>query len=312
MKILLQFPEGLKQEALAYAKKYEKEGHDVYVSASPCYGACDIALDEARWIAADKLVHFGHAKFMKKEQEIPIEYVEYYLDFDIAKLALAVAALAPYKKIALGTTVQYTHKLKDIKAFFEKHNKHILTGKGNWAIHDAQILGCDAIAVTQFEKEANAILFIGDGDFHSLAIDSDLPVFVFHPKSGAVQKINDQIERVRKRRKGAILKASEAQTFGIIISIKPGQFNQEYAKWAKHELEKRGLTAALLVSNEIEPLSLNNFLSFDAFVTTACPRLSEDSEEFSKPILDMKMLKDTLDLIDAITDERKKQKRSRD
>jgi 2-(3-amino-3-carboxypropyl)histidine synthase len=316
MKLLLQFPEGLKQEAMKYAAKYEREGHEVYLSAAPCYGACDIALDEAKWIGADKLIHFGHAKFMKKDSDIPIEYVEYHLQMDLKKLSVAVAALKPFKKIALGTTVQYTPQVKEIKAYLEKQGKIVLTGKGHWAIHEAQILGCDALAVTQFEKGnskagaecADAILFIGDGDFHSLAIDSDLPVFVFHPKSGNIQQINEEIARARKRKRGAILKASEAQSFGIIISTKPGQFNQEYAKWAKHEIEKRGRSAALLVSNELEPLSLNNFLSFDAYVTTACPRLSEDTEEFGKPVLDMKMLKDTLDLIDAIESEHKKKK----
>jgi len=309
MKILLQFPEGLKQEALAYAAKYEKEGHEVYLSASPCYGACDLALDEARWISADKLIHFGHAKFMKKVLDMPVEYIEYHLDFPTESLSTALESLKPYSKIALGTTVQYTHKLKAIREFFESQGKTILIGKGHWAIHDAQILGCDAIAVTQFEKEANAILFIGDGDFHSLAIDSDLPVFVFHPKSNKINQINDQIERMRKRRKGAILKASEANCFGIIISTKPGQFNPDYAKWAKEEVEKRGRSAALLIANEIEPTALSNFLSFDAFVTTACSRLAEDSEEFTKPVLDMKMLKDTLELIDAINKEQAKEKR---
>ena len=47
MRILLQFPEGLKQEALSHAKKLEKEGNEVFISASPTFGACDLALDEA-------------------------------------------------------------------------------------------------------------------------------------------------------------------------------------------------------------------------------------------------------------------------
>ena len=39
MRILLQFPEGLKQKALGHAKALELEGNEVFISASPTYGA---------------------------------------------------------------------------------------------------------------------------------------------------------------------------------------------------------------------------------------------------------------------------------
>ena len=63
MRVLLQFPEGLKQKALEYAVKIEKGGDEVFISASPTFGACDLAIDEARSIKADKLIHFGHGEF---------------------------------------------------------------------------------------------------------------------------------------------------------------------------------------------------------------------------------------------------------
>ena len=57
MRILLQFPEGLKQEALKHAKKLEAEGNEVVVSATPTFGACDLAIDEAKNIKADKRIY---------------------------------------------------------------------------------------------------------------------------------------------------------------------------------------------------------------------------------------------------------------
>ncbi|MFA6530736.1 MAG: diphthamide biosynthesis enzyme Dph2 [Candidatus Micrarchaeia archaeon] len=300
MKILLQFPEGLKQHAFEFAKKYTKQGDEVFFSASPCYGGCDIALEEAKAVGAKKIIHFGHARFVKKKLSIPVEYVPYELEFDIRSLESILQTLEPYKKIAIGTTIQYSHKIKEIKKFFESNGKIVFVGRGTMAIEDGQILGCDAFAVTQFEKECEIILFIGDGQFHYLAIDSNKPVFVFHPKSKQLKNINGEIEMVRKRRRGAILKALECKTFGIIVSTKPGQSNPEAAKWAKKELEKRKKTVALLVANEIEPLALNNFLVFDCYVTTACPRIAEDREEFTKPVLDMKMLSEVLELMDEL------------
>jgi len=299
MKILLQFPEGLKQEALKYSEKYEKQGHEVYLSASPCYGACDLAIDEAKLIGAKKIIHFGHARFVKKKLPIPVEYIEYTLDFDVAKLEKTITALIRYKTVAIGTTVQYYKKIPEIKKFFESKGKKVLIGKGNAAIYDAQVLGCDAFAVTQFNEKADAILFIGDGEFHYLAIETEKPVFVFHPKSGQIQQINEEIQRLKKRRKGAILKAIDCKTFGIIISTKVGQFNAEVAKWARKELEKRGKKTAILVANELEPLSLNNFLVFDCYINTACPRLADDVEEFGKPVLTILMLKELLEILDA-------------
>ena len=60
MKILLQFPEGLKQHALKYAEKLEKEGDSVFISCSPTYGACDIAIDEAKAIKYLSLAIITH------------------------------------------------------------------------------------------------------------------------------------------------------------------------------------------------------------------------------------------------------------
>ena len=47
--ILLQFPEGFKKEALELAMLIEKKLKvEVIVSGEPCWGGCDIALNEAK------------------------------------------------------------------------------------------------------------------------------------------------------------------------------------------------------------------------------------------------------------------------
>jgi len=99
MRILLQFPEGLKDKALEYASKLEKEGNEVVVSASPSFGACDLAIEEARKIKADKLIHFGHAEF--KHVDFNVEYVPYAIDADLSILPSALTQLAQYKKLCL-------------------------------------------------------------------------------------------------------------------------------------------------------------------------------------------------------------------
>jgi 2-(3-amino-3-carboxypropyl)histidine synthase len=299
MRILLQFPEGLKQKALELSGKYESEGHEVILSASPCYGACDIAVDEARWLEADKIVHFGHNRFLKADLGIPVEYVECAIDIDVSALAAALPAIRGYGRIALATTVQHVHQLREMRAFFEKNGKTVLTARGERAETEGQVLGCDAGAVTKIAGDVDAVLFVGSGMFHALAIDIGKPVFACDPSTGRVQDIGAEAEKLRRRRKGALAKALTCKRFGILLSTKSGQFNLAQAEWAKAELRRRGFVAAILAANEFEPLTVNNFRVFDAYITTACPRMADDSAEWGRPVLTTSLLKDFFALVDA-------------
>ena len=90
MRILLQFPEGLKQKALEHAKRLEKGGDEVFISASPTFGACDLAIDEAKNIKADKLIHFGHGEF--HNVDFNVEYVPYEMTASLDILERDAAA----------------------------------------------------------------------------------------------------------------------------------------------------------------------------------------------------------------------------
>ena len=46
-RVLLQLPEGLKPEAEKLVEIIESVGATAIISADPCYGACDLALEEA-------------------------------------------------------------------------------------------------------------------------------------------------------------------------------------------------------------------------------------------------------------------------
>lgn len=301
MKILLQFPEGLKSRGLELAKKYENEGHEVYLSASPCYGACDICLDEARWLEVDKIVHVGHNKFVKTDLPVTVEYVEYHIDVEIEKLKVVLPYIENFKKIAVATTVQHIHQFEEMKKFFEKNGKEVFAEAGYWAQKKGQVLGCDSLGIKKVEKMVEAVVFIGNGMFHPLAIDidKDKPVFVFNTYDNSVKDVRADIARLLKRRKGAIAAALSCKSFGILVSTKVGQFNLAQAKWAKNELKKRGIECAILAANELEPLTVNNFMSFDCYINTACSRIADDQEEFGKPLLNIDMLREVLAHLDS-------------
>ncbi|MBU0532154.1 diphthamide biosynthesis enzyme Dph2 [Candidatus Micrarchaeota archaeon] len=299
MRILLQFPEGLKQKGLELAKKYEEEGHQVFLSASPCYGACDLAIEEAKLIKADKIVHFGHNKFVKTNVPIPIDYVPYYIDIEIRSLKKVLPYIKKFKNIGLVTTVQHVHQFEDMKAFFEKNGKTVFAAKSERATEIGQVLGCDAGALMKVKNNVDAIIFVGSGMFHPLALDVEKPVFGFNPNDKTVKELNAEIEKVKKRRKGAIAKALTCKKFGILVSTKIGQFNITQAEWAKKELEKRGFESFILIANEFDPMAINNYMEFECFVNTACPRIADDQEKFGKPVLNIEMLRQLFEIIDA-------------
>jgi 2-(3-amino-3-carboxypropyl)histidine synthase len=285
MRILLQFPEGLKKDALSKARELGEAGHEVFLSASACYGACDLPLEEASALKIDKLVHFGHAQFIQKELPFEVEYVEFHAKIDAGKLAGALSSLEGKKRVVLITTVQHVPQLGQMKEFLEGHGKEVLLGKGKLARYPGQVLGCDAGAALSVSKGADAILYVGDGKFHPTGIRSSLPVFALNPYSGECVQLNLEIEKIEKRRRGAMLRALECEKFAILLSTKPGQFALALAREAKKKLEDAGLTAQILISNEFSPLSIGNFREFECIINTACPRLAEDSEMFGGPIL---------------------------
>ncbi|MGV8176735.1 MAG: diphthamide biosynthesis enzyme Dph2 [Candidatus Bilamarchaeaceae archaeon] len=300
MRVLLQFPEGLKRKAQEYADSLSSKGHEVFLSGSASYGACDVALDEARKVGAKKIVHFGHAEFpIAKEhlKGLKLEFVEYGIDADLEKLRASIAGGGiPEKRIAVATTVQHIHQLPEMKRILVKCGKKPLVGKGAFAKHPGQVLGCDAGAVKV--KGAEAVLFIGEGNFHAFAIsESDKPVYVFSPYSGEFRKINAEIDALKRRRRGMLAKALSSTVFGILVSTKPGQFRLKLAERIKKELEKKGKKAYIIIASELEPRSISNFTFFDCFITTACPRLSEDSEEWGKPVLDLESCSELIGLL---------------
>ncbi|MBI5046402.1 2-(3-amino-3-carboxypropyl)histidine synthase [Candidatus Micrarchaeota archaeon] len=260
-----------------------------------------MALDEARWLQIDKIIHLGHNKFVKTDLSIPVEYIEYHIDVDIPSLKAVLPIIEHYTDIALATTVQHIHQFDQMKAFFEKNGKKIFAEGGYWATKPGQVLGCDSFGIQKVAKNVQAVVFVGNGMFHPLAIDIDpkIPVFVYNTYDAKVTQVNKDIEWLKKKRRGSIAKAFTCKKFGILVSTKVGQFNLAQANWAKKELDKRGFESAILVANELEPITLNNFMVFECFVNTACPRMVDDQDEFGKPLLNIDMLKELFEIIDA-------------
>ena len=298
MRILLQFPEGLKQEALKHAKTLEAAGNEVVISATPTFGACDLAIDEAKNIKADKLVHFGHAEF--HHVDFNVEYVPYSIDADLGILGRALTPLAPFNKIGIMTTIQHIHQLESVADFFRKNGKEVVIGKPyGFAKKNGQILGCDAGSAASIDRSVEALVYFGGGMFHPLGalLMTTKPFLLIEPFQGSVEFLDKYRETYAKRSRGKIMASVDARNIGILVTTKNGQNNMPMARILKNKVENAGLglRAAVLVSNTFDFDSINNMLEFDAFVNTACPRIAiDDTDRLRKPLLSANELNEVL------------------
>ncbi|MDD5317212.1 MAG: diphthamide biosynthesis enzyme Dph2 [Candidatus ainarchaeum sp.] len=295
MRVLLQLPEGLKAEACRLARKLESAGDEIIISASPCFGACDLALREAEAVGAKKIIHCGHAEFpfpKKNKPKIPVEYVEFPSEIKLAPvlaLALADPDFRKCKKVGVVTTVQHVKKIGEIKRLLESAGKTVLVGRrGPRAKYDGQILGCDVGAAASVGKKSDCILYVGGGLFHPIgvAVSTELRVLAADPFQGKAFWMDGAAKKFVSRRKGIMMAAASAESLGIIVSVKPGQENLEGARRLKKKLASAGKRAEILVTDFVSPEALGNFRCFGAFVCTACPRIAfDDAERFGKPML---------------------------
>lgn len=292
--VLLQFPEGLKTRILEISEELqEKTGALAVSTLDPCFGACDLAENAAKQIGADLIVHFGHSQFYSPEVQaifVPLEY-----ELDNKKLKKLAADSANFlkknsiKKISLCSTVQYLGFFDLLKKEFEKKGIAAETGKGK-NVSQGQVLGCNYSGVS---KDADAVVFFGDGLFHSLGIafSSKKRVFIMNPIEGEIKELEGEKELFLRKRFALIEKAMGAQKIGILLSGKKGQFRMQKALELKELIERHKKQAFIFTADLIKPDYLLG-IEVNVFVCTACPRIAiDDASAFRKPLLNPSELK---------------------
>lgn len=289
-RLLIQAPEGLKAQAIALAQLVEKRtACRVYVSGSPCFGACNLALREAEALRVELLVHLGHTE-LASAGSLRVLYIEAASDLDLTPVTeRSLPMLDRYRRIGLITTGQHAHRLAEAKCLLESVGKEVFVGQGSERMsHPGQVIGCDYTSAENIQSQVEAFLFIGGGLFHPLgaALKTGLPVIAADPFTGEARDLDGAVRRVQRQRYAAIEAARAAKSYGVLTSIEPGQGNQDLAETLAEKLRTQGKEAYLISVSIVEPSELEAFTNIGAYVNTACPRLSlDDSTRFSKPIL---------------------------
>ncbi|AIZ56076.1 2-(3-amino-3-carboxypropyl)histidine synthase [Candidatus Methanoplasma termitum] len=284
--VAVQLPEGVKIDALGISDFLSSNTKaDITILGDPCYGACDLFSDYKK--IADALVHFGHSPIHPQENDTDILFVEIRADPDIENAIIAVSEKLP-KKVGLLATVQYIGLMQKTKDILESRGKEVFIGKGDCRIfHPGQVLGCNYSSAVSVNDSVEAFLYLGEGDFHPLAAAFGVKkeMFVLNPLSGEIRKVDEERDRLLRKRFAAIEKARTAESFLVIVCTKSGQDRSATADFLIKKVKERGKKAYKIVMNEIGPNALLPY-KVDAYINTACPRIAiDDSARYSRPML---------------------------
>jgi 2-(3-amino-3-carboxypropyl)histidine synthase len=289
--VLLQIPDGLRPQAFALAESLRRwTSTEIVISGDSCYGACDVAISQARALVAELLVHYGHNR-MISETDPPVIYVEAKMEYDARALVeKALPLIRGWSRVGLMVTVQGAHLLGDVSDALKQSGVHVAVGEGAGRTpDDGQILGCDYTTALSVQGDVDGYLFVGAGRFHpiGLTISTGLPVALANPYTMKVEMLDDaEVMRLAKKRMAQITGARRAKRLGVIVSLKPGQRRLELARSLKNRLEEAGLEAHIVALDEVSATTLGNFTEAEAYINTACPRISLDGvADIKKPML---------------------------
>ncbi len=287
-RVLIQLPQGLKNESLRLAKIVEKTGALPIVSADPCYGACDLATAEAESLGADLVVHYGHSKLLKYEK-VPTIYVEARATLNVYEaVEKALPLMEKWHKLGLATIVQHVQTIDEAKEILVHAGKTVMVGNAGRMNYPGQVIGCDYSNAKSIANDVEAFLFIGGGRFHALglALSTSKPTIVADPYENRAHTVDEEARQLLKKRWASIQEAEMAKTFAVLVGLKLGQKHVDEALSIREKLENNGKDAYIFIVRELTPEVLMEFPVVDAYVNTACPRISlDDASRFRKPVL---------------------------
>jgi 2-(3-amino-3-carboxypropyl)histidine synthase len=279
-------PDGLLKEAQTLASALEARGVEAVICGEACYGACDLKEDAAEAIGADLILHIGHTLRINRAcRRTLFVAVEDDIRFDKV-IEGAAQTLKRFKKLGLYTISQHLHRLPEAKRLLEEHGFEVKVSEGG-RLSYGQIIGCEFQSAYLIKDEVDAFVFLGQSRFHAaaLALSTGKPTYMLDPYLEEVVDVTPLAEDLWRRSLLAVYKAREAERFGIIIGLREGQMKIAQAKHIREELAKHGKESTLIAMREISAERINTFTWFDAFIQTACPRISIDGSGFNKPVL---------------------------
>lgn len=283
--VAIQLPEGLKIRASEITDYLSsRTGADITIIGCPCYGACDLYNYHE---LAEAMVHFGHSPIPSQGFDPNVLYIESRSDAVIPDSVMDSLTELP-NRVGILATIQYLGLIPRVESLLKQSGRTVSVGMGDKRLcYPGQVLGCNCSSAEAVMDDVDAFLFLGEGDFHPLAAAFGVQkeVFVLNPVTGEVRNMAETRDRILRRRFATIQKATEAESYLVIVCTKIGQKRMEEADKAVMSIRSHGKKAFKAVMEEVNPMSLMSY-RVDAYVNTACPRIAmDDSARYDRPML---------------------------
>ncbi len=286
--VLLSAPGGLLKQARELMEELKRRyGITCILAGDSCFGICDTVDMDVGALQADMALHIGHNSVVKTVGDFTflIDAVD-DVGFDDV-LATAASVLKGNKRIGLVTFSQHMQQLEPTKAKLERKGFEVHIGRENGLLMGSQMFGCDFSTAYPLRDKVDAFCFLGESEFHAvgLALSSGKPTYMLDPYLNRVTDMKGAAEERRKRAILAVYKALDARVFGVVTGLKEGQMMLGRSGWISRKLEANGRKVVQLAMRDITPERLAPHRDIEAFVQTACPRISIDGFAFDRPVL---------------------------
>jgi 2-(3-amino-3-carboxypropyl)histidine synthase len=284
--VALNGPDGILPKVQETASNIMKKfGIPAFILADTTWGTCDLNSNGAKVLGAEILFNIGHTNKLETFEN-NVVMIDAFDDVPFDSVLPKCIQKLKGKTISLITDSQHLHEINNVKNYLEKNGVIVKIGKGKGQLNDGQVFGCEFYPAMETKETVDANLFLGQSNFHAagIALSTKKPTYVLDPYFNEVRDVSKFAQTLEKKATLTIFKAVEAQTFGIIVGLKEGQFAQLTALKFKKELELEGKSVQLFALTDITNDRLKNFVGIDAFIQVACPRISTDNQ-FDKPVL---------------------------
>ena len=266
----------------------KKFGIPAYVIGDTCWGSCDLNTHAANMLGAEILFNIGHTISMEifDEKVVMVNAFDDIIFDRVARKCALELKNKNYNSISLVTDSQHLNQITRVREVFEEFGYQVIIGRGKGQLNDAQVFGCEFYPAYNVQNQVDAYIFLGQSTFHSVsvAISTGKPTYMLDPYFEDYSDVTGIAKQLQKKAILSIYKALDAETIGIIIGLKEGQFAHIKALELKKSFEQLRKKVQLIALTDITEDRIQIFKGIDAFVQVACPRISIDNH-FKKPML---------------------------
>nr|NVI71064.1 putative diphthamide biosynthesis protein 1 [Cucujiformia] len=241
------------------------------------YGACCVDDLTAKSLGVELLIHYGHSCLVPVDHMGGLKVLYIFVDIKIDPLHFIETIKLNFPvttKIGLVSTVQFLTTLHAVCQELKMIGYEVNLPQSK-PLSSGEILGCTAPVLTT----TDAVVYLGDGRFHLEAImiaNPKIQAYRYDPYGKDFTREYYDHQEMNTIRRECISEAATAGKFGLILGTLGRQGNLNVLEHLRQSLINKDKKVVVILLSEIFPKKLELFPQLDAFVQTACPRLSID------------------------------------